>query len=136
MNDIMTMVHHLGEMVWRHVSGANGIAILLLWATVLLAGAVTYIRLNPGIWSLRDFVRHLLPSEIFHHASARADFLFWLSRRIFMPLLVLPLALSTVAAGHFAYWVLCGLLGPPAHPVQPAGPLTLVGFTITMLIAY
>src|SRR4051794_38185073 len=136
MNDIVAMLHHLGEMVWQRVSGENGIAILLLWATVLLAGVVTYIRLNPGTLSLRDFVRHLLPSEIFRHASARADFLFWLSRRIFMPLLVLPLAISTVAAGHFAYWVLSGLLGPPSQPAEPAGPLTLVFFTITMLIAY
>jgi sterol desaturase/sphingolipid hydroxylase (fatty acid hydroxylase superfamily) len=32
--------------------------------------------------------------------------------------------------------VLSGLLGPPSQPVEPAGPLTLVFFTITMLIAY
>src|SRR6478735_10070823 len=112
---MIAMLHRLAEMVWQHISGANGLAILLLWATVLLAGAVTYIRANPGSWSLRDFVRHLLPEEIFHHASARADFLFWLSRRIFMPLLVLPLAISTAAAGHGAYIALTAIFGAPVH---------------------
>ena len=53
-----------------------------------------------------------------------------------MPLLVVPLAISTVAAGHFAYWVLSGILGPPVHPAAPAGPVMLVAFTVTMLIAY
>ncbi|MDR3529382.1 MAG: sterol desaturase family protein [Rhodopila sp.] len=132
----MSTIHHLEEIAWDHLTGANGVTILLLWATVLFAGVVTYIRANPGIWSLRDFIRHCLPAAIFHHPSARADFLFWLSRRIFMPLLVVPLAISTVAAGHFAYWVLTSILGPPSHPVTPAGPITLVAFTVTMLIAY
>jgi sterol desaturase/sphingolipid hydroxylase (fatty acid hydroxylase superfamily) len=136
MNDITAALQHFGELVGERLSGQNVITILLLWATVLLAGVVTYIRANPGDWSLRDFVRHLLPSEIFHHASARADFLFWLSRRIFMPLLVVPLAISTVAAGQFAYWILSSIVGPPTEPVEPAGPLLLVAFTVTMLIAY
>ena len=66
-----------------------------------------------------DFIHHFLPGEIFRHPSARADFLFWLSRRIFMPLLVVPLVISTVAAGNFAYWVLSWIIGPPAHPPGP-----------------
>ena len=129
-------IQRFQDAAWRHLSGANGIELLLLWSTVVFAGVVTYIRANPGHWSLRDFVRHALPAEIFHHPSARADFLFWLSRRIFMPLLVLPLVISTVAAGHFAYWVLSLLVGPPTHPAAPAGPVMLVAFTGTMLLAY
>ena len=129
-------IHELFGHAWQHLSGENGIAILLLWATVLLAGVVTYIRTNPGTWSARDFIRHLLPEAIFHHPSARADFLFWLSRRIFMPLLVIPLAISTVAAGHFAYWILGLIVGHPTQAATPAGPVTLVAFTVTMLIAY
>jgi sterol desaturase/sphingolipid hydroxylase (fatty acid hydroxylase superfamily) len=129
-------IHRFQDLAWRHLSGENGITILLLWATVVFAGVVTYVRANPGHWSFGAFVRHFLPAEIFHHPSARADFLFWLSRRIFMPLLVLPLVISTVAAGHFAYWLLSSLLGAPRHPVGPAGPVTLVAFTISMLIAY
>jgi sterol desaturase/sphingolipid hydroxylase (fatty acid hydroxylase superfamily) len=129
-------IHRLVQLAWQHVSGENGITILLLWATVLFAGFITYIRANPDHWSFRDLVRHFLPAGIFHHPSARADFLFWLSRRIFMPLLVVPLAISTFAAGHFAYWVLSGIIGAPRHPVAPAGPMLLAAFTVTMLLAY
>jgi sterol desaturase/sphingolipid hydroxylase (fatty acid hydroxylase superfamily) len=136
MNEVREAIGRFAHLAWQHASGENGIAILLLWATVIFAGVVTYVRSNPGHWSFRDFVRHFLPSEIFHHPSARADFLFWLSRRIFMPLLVLPLAISTVAAGHFSYWILSGILGAPNRPVGPAGPGLLVAFTVTMLIAY
>jgi len=136
MHNLVAEAHRFAELAVHHLSGENGIAILMFWATVLFAGVVTYIRANPGHWSLHDFVSHLVPAEIFHSASARADFLFWLSRRIFMPLLVVPLAISTVAAGQFSYWVLCGIVGTPAHPPAPAGPLVLVAFTVTMLIAY
>ena len=124
------------EHAWRHLSVENMATVLLLWATILFAGIVTYIRSNPGHWSVRDFGRHLLPAGISRHPSARADVLFWLSRRIFIPLLVVPLAISTVAAGHFAYWALSGIVGPPHYPVTPAGPTTLIAFTVTMLIAY
>jgi sterol desaturase/sphingolipid hydroxylase (fatty acid hydroxylase superfamily) len=136
MDKIWARLHDTEQLARQHLSGENGITILLLWATVLFAGVVTYMRANPEHWSFRDFARHLLPAEIFHHPSARADFLFYMSRKIFMPLLVLPLVISTVAAGHFAYWLLSSILGPPSHPAAPAGPVMLVAFTVTMLIAY
>jgi sterol desaturase/sphingolipid hydroxylase (fatty acid hydroxylase superfamily) len=136
MSEVMAAINRFRELAWQHLSGENGTTILLLWATVIFAGVVTYIRANPGHWSFRDFFRHFLPEGIFHHPSARADFLFWLSRRIFIPLLVLPLAISTVAAGHFSYWILSGILGAPSRPVTPAGPGMLIAFTVTMLIAY
>jgi len=136
MPEIASVIHRFTDAAWHHVSGENGITLALLWGTVLLAGVVTYVRTNSGSYSLRDFMRHFLPTSIFTHPSARADFLFWLSRRVFMPLLVVPLAISTVAAGHVAYHALSAILGTPAQPVAPAGPLTLVAFTVTMLIAY
>ena len=136
MPDISRLFHHFVQLGWNHVRGENGVAMLLLWATIILAGIVTYVRTNPGTWSARDFLRHMFPSVIFTSASARADFLFWLSRRIFMPLLVLPLVISTVAAGKFAFWVLTLIFGAPTHPAANAGPVTLVVFTITMLLAY
>ena len=72
-----------GQRAWQHLSAVSIATLVLLWATVLFAGVVTYIQTNPGRWSFRDFFRHLVPAGIFHHRSARADFLFWLSRRIF-----------------------------------------------------
>jgi sterol desaturase/sphingolipid hydroxylase (fatty acid hydroxylase superfamily) len=136
MQHMTALMHMIAEHAQESLTYENVAAIVLLWATVLLAGVVTYAKANPGNWSLRQFVRHLVPPIIFRHPSARADFLFWLSRRIFMPLFVLPLAISTVAAGHVAYWLLTHLLGAPAHPPSPAGPGLLIVFTVTMLLAY
>lgn len=129
-------IDHFGALVWQHVSGETWITLMLLWGTVLFAAIISYVRANPDHWSLRDFFRHFLPAENLRHPSARADFLFWLSRRIFMPLLVVPLVISTVASGKFAYWLLSGIFGPPAVPVTPAGPVTLFAFTVTMLLAF
>jgi sterol desaturase/sphingolipid hydroxylase (fatty acid hydroxylase superfamily) len=136
MQHLTATLHMFGERVEQHLTAENIAAITLLWATVLIAGIVTFAKTNPGQWSVRLFFRHLLPAGTFHHPSARADFLFWLSRRIFMPLFVVPLAISTAVAGHFAYWILTLLLGVPAHPPAPAGPGMLVVFTVTMLLAY
>src|ERR1700744_90890 len=134
--EMMGSVHRVAAIAWQHLSGENGVAILLLWGTLLLAGIVTYVRTRPTSWSIRDFLRHMFPAEIVRSQSARADFLFWLSRRIFMPILVVPLAVSTIAAGKFAYWVLTLIFGAPTHPAAPAGPIMLVGFSVTMLLAY
>lgn len=136
MDHVLATQQYMMHAINQKLSGEQGIEMLLLWTTVLVAGIVTYVRARPGPWSLRAFIRHLFPSAIFHHASARADFLFWLSRRIFMPLLVLPLAISTTVAGYFAHGMLSKVLGPAAHPPPPAGPFLLLVFTITMLIAY
>jgi len=121
---------------WERLSGANGLTLLLLWGTVVFAAVWTFLHAARQDRSMRSFLRHLLPAGTLHHASARADILFWLSRRIFMPLLVFPTALSTVTAGHVAYSMLTALFGPPTHPPQQAGPLMLCIFTFTMLIAY
>ncbi len=120
---------------WSHVSGINGVMILIFWGILAFAAVFTYFQVPPPR-SIRGLFGHLLPPETIRHPSARADLLFWLSRRIFMPLFVLPLAFSTVAAGHAAYWLLGHVFEHPAHPPGPAGPLTLVAFTVTMLLAY
>lgn len=125
----------IGNALQREVYGVNGRMLLLFWGVLALAAVVTYLQtLRPH--SLGGFLGHLVPANTLRHPSARADILFWLSRRIFMPLLVLPLAVSTVAAGHVAYSLLASMLGPPAHSAGPAGPLTLVAFTITMFLVY
>jgi sterol desaturase/sphingolipid hydroxylase (fatty acid hydroxylase superfamily) len=124
------------EQVVRKLSGEQGVTLLLIWCTVALAATVTYLRVTPEARSFRGFVRHVFPREIFQHPSPRADFLFWLSRRIFMPLLVAPLVISTVTAGHAMYWLLTQIFGAPTHPPGQAGPLMLLAFTVTMLLAY
>ncbi|MBS0644287.1 MAG: sterol desaturase family protein [Proteobacteria bacterium] len=131
----MTLADSFFDRALAAVSGTNGIELALLWATVLVAAVVTYARAYPGVWSARHFFGYVFPREIWTHASSRADFLFWLSRRIFMPLLVIPLVISTAAAGHGMYLLLSAIFGAPVHR-GPAGPGTLLVFTITMLLAY
>jgi sterol desaturase/sphingolipid hydroxylase (fatty acid hydroxylase superfamily) len=120
---------------WSHVDGTNGVMILIFWGVIAFAAVYTYFQVPPPR-SFRGLFGHMLPPGMIRHPSARADLLFWLSRRAFMPLLVVPLALSTVTAGHFAYWLLSQLFERPAHQPGPAGPLMLLAFTVTMLIAY
>jgi sterol desaturase/sphingolipid hydroxylase (fatty acid hydroxylase superfamily) len=134
--DLGPLLHDATSAAWDHLSGANGLTLLLLWATIAFAAIWTYLHAARETRSVRDFLHHLVPAATIHHPSARADFLFWLSRRIFMPLLVVPLALSTVVAGHVAYSLLTAVFGPPTHPPAQAGPLMLVAFTFTMLLAY
>lgn len=128
--------HLLLEQVRNRLTGETGLTLLLLWLTVALAGIVTYLHEIPDARSVRGFVKHVFPRAILHHPSARADLLFWMSRRAFMPLLVLPLVFSTVAAGNMMYWLLTQLVGVPERPPGHATPLVLCLFTITMLIAY
>jgi sterol desaturase/sphingolipid hydroxylase (fatty acid hydroxylase superfamily) len=120
---------------WSRVSGINGVMILIFWGILAFAAVFTYLQV-PRPRSIRGLFGHLLPHGTIRHPSARADFLFWLSRRLFMPLLVIPLAVSTVTAGHFAYWLLGHLFEHPAHQSGQAGPLMLGAFTVTMFIAY
>lgn len=128
--------HRFVLLAISHLSVENCAQIALTWAGVLLAGVLTFRGAHPSGRSLRNFFLHVFPPGIFHHPSARADVLFWLSRRVFMPLLVIPLAVSTVAAGHVAYWMLVHIVGPPAHRSASPGPGVLLAFTISMLLTY
>ena len=113
------------------ITDPDRLGLLLVWATVVFAAIVTWWQAGRP----RGFLRHCLPPGTLSHPSARADVLFWLSRRLFMPLLVVPLGLSTVAAGYAAHSVLTLLFGPSHHP-GPAGVPLLVAFTLSMVLAY
>jgi sterol desaturase/sphingolipid hydroxylase (fatty acid hydroxylase superfamily) len=123
------------EQVGAMLSGPDRVALYLTWGTVLFAAVVTFWQTAETGSGLRGFFRHCLPAGMLTHRSARADFLFWLSRRLTMPLFVVPLALSTVTAGYAAYAMLTVVFGPAAHP-GPAGTVTLCLFTLSMVIAY
>jgi sterol desaturase/sphingolipid hydroxylase (fatty acid hydroxylase superfamily) len=121
--------------LWSRVSGTNGVMLLIFWGILVFAAVFTYAE-TPAPRSIRGLLSHVLPRATGRHPSARADFLFWLSRRIFMPLLVLPTAFTTVTAGHVAYWLLSQAIEHPSHPPRPAGPMLLCAFTVTMFVAY
>jgi sterol desaturase/sphingolipid hydroxylase (fatty acid hydroxylase superfamily) len=122
---------NLGSRFFEH----DWVSLLLVWGTVAFAAVFTYWQARDGKPGLRGFLRHCLPEGTLTHPSARADFLFWLSRRIFMPLFVLPLAISTVTAGYVAYEGLTLIFGPATH-TGPASTAMLCLFTLTMVLAY
>jgi sterol desaturase/sphingolipid hydroxylase (fatty acid hydroxylase superfamily) len=128
--------HRLVQAAHQRLTGPEGLALGLLWATIIVAAVITYAQAVRNRRSLRDFLSHILPSGTLKHPSARADVLFYLSRHIFVPLLVVPLAITTAGAGRLAYLGLSSVFGAPEHPPGSAGFGTLVAFTITMLLAY
>ena len=117
------------------LAGPDRIALYLVWSTVVFAALFTFWQTRERGSGFRGFLRHCLPSGLLAHPSARADFLFWLSRRVFMPLFVLPLALSTLTAGYASYQLLARVFGPANHP-GPAGMVTLCLFTLSMLLVH
>jgi sterol desaturase/sphingolipid hydroxylase (fatty acid hydroxylase superfamily) len=120
---------------WSPDTHTDRLALYLVWGTVAFAAFVTFWQTQKAEGGFRSFLRHCLPPGILTHKSARADVLFWLSRRIFMPLLVVPLGLSTVTAGYASHSLLALIFGPAAH-TGPASTLILFAFTVSMVIAY
>jgi hypothetical protein len=76
--------------LWETSTSADRIASSLVSGPVVFAALFTYRQACKDAPQSRGFFRHCLPSGIPSHKSARADLLFWLSRRLFMPLLVMP----------------------------------------------
>jgi sterol desaturase/sphingolipid hydroxylase (fatty acid hydroxylase superfamily) len=126
----------LFDTLQAHLTGAHLVTLGLLWFTVLLAAVFTFRRSEGCHMAPREFLRHLLPAGTLSHPSARADFLFWISRRVFMPLIVLPTAISVVGAGHVAHQLLTDIFGTDSSAYEPASPGMLVLFTLSMLVAY
>jgi sterol desaturase/sphingolipid hydroxylase (fatty acid hydroxylase superfamily) len=120
---------------WPPNFEVNRLALYLIWGTVVMAACVTFWQTQRAEGGVRAFVRHCFPPGVLTHKSARADFLFWLSRHLFMPLLVVPLGLSTITAGYASYSLLALIFGPATH-AGPAGTLMLCAFTVSMVIAY
>ena len=121
---------------WQKYSGPDGLALLLLFGTVVLAAAFTFLHQTEGRFSVRAFVAYALPQDVLRHPSARADALFWVCRRLTAPLLAFPFVLTAAAVGLAVNAALVRLTGLNLHPTPGLSPGMLVLFTVTMLIAY
>lgn len=124
------------EAVAQRLTGPNALALLLLLMTAVGCALVTYLRTTERA-SVRDFVAFAFPPEVLTHPSAKADFLFWISKKLLVPLLFLPAGILFVTAvGWATRTVLMAVLGIDHVETAPAGPALIVLFTVTMLIAY
>ncbi|WP_245259366.1 sterol desaturase family protein [Methylobacterium sp. 77] len=113
------------------------IAAVLLLLTAFCCALIAYWR-TVEQKSVREFFEFVLPHEVATHPSARADLLFWITRRAIMPFLLIPAGITFVVAVGYATHVVVGrALGIHAPLLDgPPGPITVCLFTLTMLLAY
>src|SRR5882757_1908631 len=118
----------LVEYVLSKLSAANLIAGGLLLATVFGSAVFVYWRTCENK-SVREFFAFLAPPEILFHPSAKADLLFWITRRLIMPFLIFPAGITfVVAVGYLVHTALGGLFGIDAPLLGPPGPVTICIF--------
>jgi sterol desaturase/sphingolipid hydroxylase (fatty acid hydroxylase superfamily) len=109
----------------------------LILLTALISAVIAYGR-TVEHKSLRDFFDFVFPREIILHPSARADALFWITKRLITPFLFIPAGITfVVIVGYLTHQAIGGLFHIEAPLIAgPAGPVTIILFTVTMLIAY
>ena len=96
-----------------------------------------YLQSTSAQTSAQGFWQYAFPREIIFHRSARADFLFWITRKLMTFLLLLPVTISSVATvGYFTHLSLGRLLDLSEHQPAPASPLLIGLFTLSMLLVY
>ncbi len=119
------------------VTGENGITLLILFLTAFISALVAYWRTVEDK-SFADFFSFALPKEVILHPSARADLLFYITKRLLMPLLLIPAGIVFVAlvgygTNQLLSWVF-QIHGPLLEGPTPWWVLVL--FTASMLVAY
>ncbi|MBN9014230.1 MAG: sterol desaturase family protein, partial [Rhizobiales bacterium] len=125
---IADKLHHIDYVTWGLILG-----------TALVSALVVYFKkIKAEDRSVRDFFSFMFPPEVILHPSARADVMFWVTKRLIMPFLLIPAGITFVTAMGYATnraisWAF-GVQGPLID--GPPGPMTLVMFTATMLLAY
>jgi sterol desaturase/sphingolipid hydroxylase (fatty acid hydroxylase superfamily) len=118
-------------------TGENGITLFLLFMTAFVSALIAYWKVEEHK-SVRDFLSFALPKEVIMHPSARADLLFYITKRLIMPVLLIPAGIIFVAAVGFGTNQLISFVfnvhGPLLQGQTPWWVLVL--FTVSMLIAY
>lgn len=132
----MLMLDWFAEKILAKLSGENLAVGLLLLATALGSALYAYFRTVENR-SFKEFFEFLLPPDILFHRSAKADFLFWITRRAILPFLMFPAGAVFVAAvGYATNRLVGGAFGITEPLLGAPGPFTIVIFTFTMLLAY
>ena len=130
------MVEILIEKVLGKLSGTNLAVSLLLLATALGSALYVYLK-TVEKRSFREFFEFLFPPDIIWHRSAKADALFWITRKAIMPFLMFPAgAVFVFGMGYATNRLVGGAFGISEPLFGAPGPFTIVLFTLTMLLAY
>lgn len=130
------MIEELFAKIADKLSPENLITGGLLLLTALVSALWAYWR-TVEKKSFMEFFEFALPKEVILHPSAKADFLFWITKKLIMPFLLIPAGVIFVAAGA---WLVNQSLGALFNIHEPllgkADPVVIVIFTLTMLLAY
>src|SRR3954468_16531670 len=130
-------VSSFAEAIARKLTLSNVLPLSLLFASALISAGYLYLRANQASASLRGFLRFTFPRDILLHPSARADLIFWVTRKALMFVLLLPVSISAVATvGYATRSTLVLLLNADLVAPRPAGPITICVFTVSMLLVY
>ncbi len=130
------MLDVLSAKILAKLSGENLIVALGLLLTALGSALYIYWR-TVEKKSFKEFFEFLMPHEILFHRSAKADLLFWITKRFITPFLMFPAGVTfVVAVGYATNQVFGTLFGISAPVLGPPGPIMVVVFTFTMLLAY
>ncbi|GJE62405.1 sterol desaturase family protein [Methylobacterium trifolii] len=131
------MIQDFVAKILDRISAENLLTTGLLCATALGCALVAYWR-TAERKSFAEFFEFLLPHEVMMHPSARADLLFYVTRKAIMPFLLIPAGVTFVVAVGYGTNKLLGALFGIHEPLLGGapGPVTVCIFTVTMLLAY
>src|SRR6218665_3902828 len=118
-------------------TGENGITLFLLFMTAFVSALIAYWKVEEHK-SVRDFLSFALPKEVIMHPSARAGRLFYVTKRLIMPVLLIPAGIVFVALVGYGTNQLVSFVFQLHGPIF-AGDTpwwVLVLFTLSMLLAY
>jgi sterol desaturase/sphingolipid hydroxylase (fatty acid hydroxylase superfamily) len=134
---VQGMLSDLVGKILDKMSGTSLLATGLLLLTAFVSALVAYWR-TADQKSWKEFFEFVIPHEVITHPSAKADLMFWVTKKALMPFLMLPAGIVFVAAvGYATNWLFSTLFQfQPPLIEGPAGPVTVLIFTITMLLAY
>lgn len=124
------------DAVSQRLTGPTGFAAGLLLLSIVVSAIVVFLRSDEPK-TLSGLRRFIVPVDILTHASARTDFLFWISRKLVMLLVAIPTGASiTLACGYASHAVLATVFGKAEQVSDHPTALVLILFTVSMLLAY
>ena len=130
------MVSALGRAAEAWLTGPSAVAAGLLALSVLVSAAVAFLRSDHS-WTLHGLMEFALPPPVMTHPSARADVLFWVTRKVVMLPLALPAGITVAASvGYAANAGLQAAFGHAPTPRAEPGFWLLAAFTASMLLIY
>ncbi len=122
--------------VMQRLTGPAGLAAGLLLLSIVVSALIVFLRSGEPRTAI-GFLRFMFPKEVLTHSSARADFSFWLVRKLTNPLIAFPAGASiTAAVGYACHAALVAQFGDVGHVAEQPSIVTLVLFTVSMLLAY